>query len=43
MSLLYTHSSGLTDTKATWLASLPCHDVRRRQHGRGWPVRSRSL
>ena len=32
--LLYTHSSGLTDTKATWLASLR----RERQNTRARPV-----
>jgi Domain of unknown function (DUF4440) len=31
--LLYTHSSGLTDTKATWLASSPDVRVRIRRFG----------
>jgi hypothetical protein len=38
--LLYTHSSGLTDTKATWLASLK-HAVARVQH-RQWKLEKRS-
>jgi Domain of unknown function (DUF4440) len=36
--LLYTHSSGLTDTKATWLASLRSYSDRMRLAAHSPPV-----